>query len=167
MNLWETDHPTSSFSSPETAYYDYDLTTPLPDKFEVGPAYPGDGGNNTGNIGIILPNFGLRPTTPPFSFPPSNLSSSYCQVRFLNASTNTFPVTIYIDGNIYGWIAHALETTPITSGSETGSTQSPCAVPREFARFCFNSKPPILRGSEKYGHSHRFLIRWLKPRAGK
>lgn len=90
-----------SFSSPETAYYDYDLTTPLPDKFEVGPAYPGDGGNNTGNIGIILPNFGLRPTTPPFSFPPSNLSSSYCQVRFLNASTNTFPVTIYIDGNIY------------------------------------------------------------------
>lgn len=36
-----------SFSSPETAYYDYDLTTPLPDEFEVGPAYPGDGGNNT------------------------------------------------------------------------------------------------------------------------
>ncbi len=122
-------------SSPETAYYDYGLTTPLPDEFEGGPvypgnssdssgsntdngdantpqiplpnpgegipAYPGDGGNNTGNIGIIPPNSGLRPTIPPFSFPSSNLSNSYCQVRFLNASTNTFPVTIYIDGNIY------------------------------------------------------------------
>lgn len=118
-------------SSPETTQYDYGLTTPLPDEFEGGPvypgnsgaempgndastpqiplpnpgegtpAYPGDGGNGTGNIGIIPPNSNLRPTFPPFTPPSSNFSNSYCQVRFLNASTNTFPVTIYIDGNIY------------------------------------------------------------------
>lgn len=120
-------------ASPETAHYDYGLTTPLPDEWEGGPvypgnsgsetsgsdasvpqiplpdpgegtpAYPGDGGNGTGNIGIIPPTSGLRPVFPPFvpTPPSSNFSNSYCQVRFLNASTNTFPVTLYIDGNIY------------------------------------------------------------------
>lgn len=101
---------------------DYGLTTPLPDEFEGGPVYPGNSDNNSGSTDSSTPqvplpdpgeglpaypgdggwNSGFFPVNLPLpNLPFPNLTTSYCQVRFLNASTNTFPVTVYIDGTIY------------------------------------------------------------------
>lgn len=73
---------------------------PLPFPGEGGPVYP--------DIGFpSAPTTPSRPTIPGFPFPPvfpgfpGGSSQNFGQVRFLNASTNTFPVTITIDGNPY------------------------------------------------------------------
>ncbi|MCI9362335.1 MAG: DUF4397 domain-containing protein [Hungatella sp.] len=55
------------------------------------PAYPGNNNNVT-----ILPSF---PSFP--SFCPSCPSTSYGQVRFLNASTNNFSINITVDSTTY------------------------------------------------------------------
>lgn len=55
------------------------------------PAYPGNNNNIT-----ILPSF---PSFP--SFCPSCPSTSYGQVRFLNASTNNFSINITVDSTTY------------------------------------------------------------------
>ncbi len=67
------------------------------------PAYPGN--MNTGNICwnrpphchhcVTMPIFPNIPSTPPMP------GIRYGQVRFINASTNTFPVTFSIDGTVY------------------------------------------------------------------
>ncbi len=62
---------------------------PLPFPGEGGPVYPG---NSSGNI-TVLPH--------PHPVPPSLSPQYFGQVRFLNASANTFPVTISIDGTPY------------------------------------------------------------------
>lgn len=61
------------------------ITTPIAPEGGI-PAYPG---NTTGTV-----------TSPPPTYP--NLQvPCFGQVRFLNASTNTFPVTFHIDGTTY------------------------------------------------------------------
>ena len=87
---------------------------PLPFPGEGGPVYPGgsSGGHNHG----WLPG---RPTIP--SLPPRFLG----QVRFLNASSNSFPVNISIDGtpyavnsrfgtiSTYDWISDGFHTVTV------------------------------------------------------
>ncbi|MDD3251533.1 MAG: DUF4397 domain-containing protein [Lachnospiraceae bacterium] len=71
---------------------------PLPDFGEGGPVYPGGNTGGSGNRpggSIGWPNIGWIPGFP------STSPRYYGQVRFLNASTNTFPVTISIDGTAY------------------------------------------------------------------
>lgn len=83
---------------------------PLPNPGEGGPVYPGDGSNvpviplpNPGEggpvgPGPVIPGPGWLPDFPPF---PGISPQNYGQVRFLNASTNAFPVNISIDGTAY------------------------------------------------------------------
>ena len=120
---------------------DYGLTTPLPDFEEGGPVYPDNipDQNDSGRPVIPLPDFEEggpvypggssgghnhgwlpgRPTIP--SLPPRFLG----QVRFLNASSNSFPVNISIDGtpyavnsrfgtiSTYDWISDGFHTVTV------------------------------------------------------
>lgn len=105
---------------------DYGLTTPVAPEGGI-PAFPGNdsSGNNTndGDYGLttpVAPEGGMpaypgntmpappRPTPPIIQLPqfpifPScpNCNPGYAQVRFLNASTNSFTVTISIDNTNY------------------------------------------------------------------
>ena len=116
---------------------DYGLTTPLPDFEEGGPVYPDSnmgpgpviplpfpgeggpvypGGSSGGHQHGWLPG---RPSIP--SLPPRFLG----QVRFLNASSNSFPVNISIDGtpyavnsrfgtiSTYDWISDGFHTVTV------------------------------------------------------
>lgn len=94
---------------------DYGLTTPIAPEGGT-PAFPGNttGGNMTGNrpggtgnvpgniiggiIGGLVPS---RPTTPIIPCPNCNVTQNYAQVRFLNASSNSFTVNISIDNTNY------------------------------------------------------------------
>ncbi len=90
---------------------------PLPNPGEGGPVYPGNC-NNSGGC-TWLPSF------PPLPGPPSVSPQYFGQVRFLNASTNTFAVDIYIDstnyaansrfGSVsnYDWIADGFHTVTV------------------------------------------------------
>lgn len=102
----------------EKAVYPYDAANipvaPLPEPGEGGPVYPGNdntgtiggnwnwgngnwgnnGNNNNGN-GWNTSFFPITPTNPTIS------PRYYGQVRFLNASTNSFAVNITIDGTAY------------------------------------------------------------------
>jgi len=81
-----------------------DYGTPLSATPEGGiPAYSGNTGN-MGSMGSSNSNCTAWPsiTFPVFpSCPNCNVSQSNAQVRFLNASTNSFPVTISIDNTNY------------------------------------------------------------------
>ena len=65
---------------------------PLPFPGEGGPVFPG-------NTGGTIPNIPIIPLPQPV--PPALSPQFFGQVRFLNASTNNFPVTISIDGTPY------------------------------------------------------------------
>ena len=77
---------------------DYGLTTPV-----APPAGRPVPDNPAGTPQIPLPPTGSTPSLPEITPPstPEVLPLYYGQVRFLNASTNTFPVTITIDGSPY------------------------------------------------------------------
>ena len=95
---------------------------PLPNPGEGGPVYPGNtiGGNGFncgGNCGtVVIPVFPNMPNVP---------SRNYGQIRFLNASTNTFPVNISINSTLYAvnsqfgtitnydWIADGFHTVTV------------------------------------------------------
>lgn len=111
--------------SPETGDTNTDSTpiTPLPFPEEGGPVYTPEN-NGSGN----QPNRPMTPTTPSTPLFPSYSNSSqpnFGQVRFLNASTNTFTVNIYIDNDAYAinsrfgtisnydWIADGFHTVTI------------------------------------------------------
>lgn len=102
--------------------------TPLPNPGEGGPVDPGDGSNipvvplpNPGEGGPVDPGF--NPTWPDYPLTPP--VQYYGQVRFLNASTNSFPVNISIDNNTYAlnsrfatisnydWIADGFHTVTV------------------------------------------------------
>ena len=132
----EENTPVIPFPNPEeggAAYPGNDANTPvvpLPGFEEGGPVYPGN--NTTGNIGGSW-NWGngnwgsgffpLTPSTP-------NISPRYYgQVRFLNASTNSFAVNISIDGTAYAinsrfgtisnydWISDGFHTVTVRRAS--------------------------------------------------
>ncbi len=100
--------------SPENAASnDYGLTTPVAP--EGGrptvapepnrPSTPGSGNNTPNNdYGLTTPVApeGGRPVAPVLPNIPSFPTAYYGQVRFLNASTNNFPVNFSIDGITYG-----------------------------------------------------------------
>ena len=126
-----TDNTTPAYSGATNAASNNDYGISLPVAPEGGiPAYPGNMNNSGSNndYGISLPiapeggipaypgnmntgnnNSGCNNCTvwPPVTFPifPScpncNVSQSNAQVRFLNASTNSFPVSISIDNTTY------------------------------------------------------------------
>ena len=82
---------------------------PLPNPGEGGPVDPGMGGGsnvpvvplpNPGEGGPVSPGPGFFPN-PIFPNYPSVSPQYYGQVRFLNASTNNFPVNISIDNSAY------------------------------------------------------------------
>ena len=74
---------------------------PLPNPGEGGPVYPGNGTSYPGNGNITwLPSFPCSPSCPPVS------SHQFGQVRFLNASTNSFAVNISIDSTNYAVNSH-------------------------------------------------------------
>lgn len=74
---------------------------PLPNPGEGGPVYPGNGPSCPGNGNITwLPSFPSCPSCPPIS------SHQFGQVRFLNASTNSFAVNICIDSTNYAVNSH-------------------------------------------------------------
>ena len=93
---------------------DYGITTPVAPEGGI-PAYPGSGSNNDYGITTpVAPEGGIPaypgstvwapPVTvlPVFpSCPNCTISSGNAQVRFLNASSNTFPVNISIDNTNY------------------------------------------------------------------
>lgn len=71
---------------------------PLPNPGEGGPVYPGNGGTPV----IPLPNPGEGgPVFPGCTTCPPITPGYFGQVRFLNASTNSFPVNIMIDSSTY------------------------------------------------------------------
>ncbi len=91
--------------------------TPLPFPGEGGPVFPGN--NTGGNIPVVPLPFPNTPSNP-------NLSPQFFgQVRFLNASTNTFPVNITVDGvpyavnsrfatiSNYDWISDGFHTITV------------------------------------------------------
>ncbi len=86
-----------------------DAVIPLPNPGEGGPVYPGNG---NGDAVIPLPNPGeggpVYPgnncgsiVVPVFPNMPNGSMGNYGQVRFLNASTNNFPVNISINNTLY------------------------------------------------------------------
>lgn len=95
---------------------DYGLTTPIAPEGGM-PAYPGNDTDTNPDYGLttpIAPEGGhpvypgnTRPIPPIITWPqfpscPScNINTGYAQVRFLNASTNSFTVTISIDNTNY------------------------------------------------------------------
>ena len=85
---------TSGTDIPETAGWHSPtqggITTPIAPEGGI-PAYPG---NETGSPD----SFPTRPDLPTF---PNYPNLGYGQVRFINASTNTFPVIFSIDGTVY------------------------------------------------------------------
>ncbi|MCI8606907.1 MAG: DUF4397 domain-containing protein [Hungatella sp.] len=123
-----TDNATPAFSGNTNSNNDYGISLPIAPEGGI-PAYPGNMGNGGGNnndYGISLPiapeggipaypgnmnnnnncnNCTIWPpitTLPIFpSCPGCNVSQSNAQVRFLNASTNAFPVSISIDNTTY------------------------------------------------------------------
>ena len=70
-----------------------DAVVPIPNPGEGGPVYPGNPPGNCNNT--WMPSFPVGPVCPPGSL------QYFGQVRFLNASTNTFAVSITIDSTIY------------------------------------------------------------------
>ena len=93
---------------------------PLPNPGEGGPVYPGNNNCTNNNCNITwLPSFPSSPGYPPVS------TQAFGQVRFLNASTNSFAVSIYIDstnyasnsrfGSVssYDWIADGFHTVTV------------------------------------------------------
>lgn len=121
-----TDNTTPAFSGGAGPNNDYGISLPIAPEGGI-PAYPGNmGGGNNNDYGISLPiapeggipaypgnmnnnnncnNCTIWPpitTLPIFpSCPGCNVSQSNAQVRFLNASTNAFPVSISIDNTTY------------------------------------------------------------------
>lgn len=104
---------------------------PLPNPGEGGMADPGmeDGGSipavplpSPGENGLGSPGTGIYPIYPNY---PSISPQYYGQVRFLNASTNSFPVNISIDNSAYAinsrfgtisnydWIADGFHTVTV------------------------------------------------------
>lgn len=104
---------------------------PLPNPGEGGPVDPGIGGGsnipviplpNPGEGGPVSPGPGYYPLYPNY---PSVSPQYYGQVRFLNASTNSFPVNISIDNSAYAinsrfgtisnydWIADGFRTVTV------------------------------------------------------
>lgn len=96
---------------------DYGLTTPVAPEGGI-PAYPGNSSGGSGNdYGLttpVAPEGGIPAypgntiwgppitTLPVFpSCPSCPISQNSAQVRFLNASSNTFPVTISVDNTNY------------------------------------------------------------------
>lgn len=75
---------------------DYGLTTPVAPEGGI-PAYPGN--TSWSNPPVILPVFPSCPGCVPCTN--CNSSAVNAQVRFLNASTNTFPVNVTIDNTNY------------------------------------------------------------------
>lgn len=78
---------------------------PLPNPGEGGPVDSGNGSSipmiplpGPGEGGPVAPGPGWLPSIPSF---PGISPQYYGQVRFLNASTNAFPVNISIDGTAY------------------------------------------------------------------
>jgi hypothetical protein len=93
-------------------------------------------GNNTGNTSANRPNrpsytpvYPVYPVYPIYPNYSSNPSASYGQVRFFNASTNSFTVDISIDGSAYvtgagfaflsdyDWISDGFHTVTIRNAS--------------------------------------------------
>lgn len=100
-------------SEPAAANNNYGISTPNYTEGGI-PAYPG---NNNNDYGISTPNYTeggipaypgnmgnsnitILPSFPSFCFNCSS-SSSYGQVRFLNASTNNFTINIMVDNTTY------------------------------------------------------------------
>lgn len=102
---------------------------PLPGPGEGGQVYPGGGSNipviplpGPGVGGPVAPDTGFFPVFPNY---PSISPQYYGQVRFLNASTNSFPVNISIDNSAYAinsrfatisnydWIADGFHTVTV------------------------------------------------------
>lgn len=76
--------------------------TPLPNLEEGGQIDQGWGNpDNLAGGGQIDQNSGWLPVTPGYPIYPSITPQYYGQVRFLNASTNSFPVNISIDNSAY------------------------------------------------------------------
>ena len=125
---------------------DYGLTTPVAPEGgrptvtpEDRPIPPGSGNNKSGSTdgdyGLTTPVApeGGRPVAPGWPVTPSFPSTYYGQVRFLNASTNHFPVNFSIDGITYGSgfgfgdnslyqeIADGFHTVSVTSATAMGT----------------------------------------------
>ncbi len=92
---------------------DYGISLPIAPEGGI-PAYPGDSNNDYGISLPIAPEGGIPAypgntvCTPPVctlpvfpSCPSCGISQNNAQVRFLNASSNTFPVNISIDNTNY------------------------------------------------------------------
>lgn len=95
---------------------DYGLTTPIAPEGGI-PAYPGNNGGSNNDYGLTTPIapeggipaypgntiWGPPVTTLPIfpSCPSCTIPQGSAQVRFLNASSNTFPVNISIDNTNY------------------------------------------------------------------
>ncbi len=77
---------------------DYGISLPIAPEGGI-PAYPGNTNGDGCNNCTIWPPITTLPIFP--SCPNCNVSQSNAQVRFLNASTNTFPVSISIDNTTY------------------------------------------------------------------
>jgi hypothetical protein len=86
-------------------------------------------GTNRPNQPTYTPVYPVYPAYPIYPNYPSNPSASYGQVRFLNASTNSFTVDISIDGSAYvtgsgfaslsdyDWISDGFHTVTIRNAS--------------------------------------------------
>lgn len=95
------------------------LTTPIAPEGGI-PAYPGNmNGSGSWRPGcnncITFPTF---PSFPSFPQPPVFPSNQYGQVRFINASTNTFPVNFSIDGTNYASGSQFGNVSPYQSVSD-------------------------------------------------
>lgn len=105
---------------------------PLPNPGEGGPADSGMGGSNIPVVPLPNPGEGGPVSSGPGYYPnpifpnfPSVTPQYYGQVRFLNASTNSFPVNISIDNSAYAinsrfgtisnydWIADGFHTVTV------------------------------------------------------
>lgn len=108
---------------------------PLPGPEAGGPVYPGNDMNNEWFPGIPeapgFPSFPTFPSYPSYPSYPNLAPQSFGQVRFLNASANTFPVNFYIDRNAYAmnsrfgtissydWVSDGFHTVTVRRASGT------------------------------------------------